>query len=60
MNRGQLEEIASRLYMLAKRNRTLKKNRAMELREIKIRVTKWSEKTLIENIDYMITHLETM
>jgi len=60
MNRGQLEELAVRLYMMAMRNRLMKSEKQEQLRRMKIEVTKWSEKYLVSYIFRELDSLEVM
>jgi len=60
MNRGQLEELAVRLYMLRMRNRIKKGDKANELARVKIAVTRWSDEYLIMFLDAQVTCLEVM
>jgi len=60
MNRGQLEELAVRLYMLARRNRLLKSAKPEAMREMKIGVTRWSEAYLVQYIFRAVEQLEVM
>jgi len=60
MNRGQLEALAVRLYMLAMRNRLLKSAKPEAMRRMKIEVTRWSEAYLVEYIFREVEQLEVM
>jgi len=58
MNRGQLEELAVRLYMLRNRYKHAKRGKPDILRRMKVWSTKVTEKTLIEMILDMVTEME--
>jgi len=60
MNRGQLEELAVRLYMLEGRYRIKKRDREKELQRVKVLVTKYSEAYLVTSIFVYMTKLEVM
>ena len=60
MNRGILEEWAVQLHMIRNRLRIRKGDKARALRIAKIRVTKLSEKALIEMIAVYIDALEVI
>ena len=60
MNRGQLEEWAVQLYMIRNRLQIRKADKPAALKVANIRVTKLSEKALIELIAVYIDALEVL
>ena len=60
MNRGQLEELAVRLYMLAMRNRISKNRKAYALERVESEVTRWTMKYLVDYIFAQVVRLEVM
>ena len=60
MNRGQLEEWAVQLHMIRNRLRIRKADKAEARKIANIRVTKISEKALVEMISVYIDYMEVM
>jgi len=58
MNRGKLEELAVRLYMIHNRNRIHKRQKADAMLYIQIKVTKLRMDSIIDMIDNILTEME--
>ena len=60
MNRGQLERLVVRLYMLTARNQIKKASKANEFKRVKKLATKYSETYLIDSVFVYLAKLEAM
>ena len=60
MNRGEMERIAVRLYMLVMRNRIHKSGKANALKQIRLKMTRGTTYYLKEFIWEQINRLEVM
>jgi len=60
MNRGQLEKLAVRLYMIHNRNRIHKTRKADAMLYMQIKVTKLRMESIMDMIDNILTEMEVM
>lgn len=60
MNRGQMEKLAVRLYMLAMKNKIAKSDKENALAWVNIHVRRWNDPYLVQFIQEQVDNLEVM